>query len=108
MVQQHAMTKPTSTSDSMDVERWGSGPPIVFVHGGGAGGVANFQHQRPLAERWTMILPDRPGHGRTPPHGREDLETDAPPDRAFTGQWCPSRWAFLWWGRRALGSTTPS
>ena len=42
MVQQHAMTKPTSTSDSMDVERWGSGPPIVFVHGGGAGGVAIF------------------------------------------------------------------
>jgi pimeloyl-ACP methyl ester carboxylesterase len=25
-----------------------------------------------------MILPDRPGHGRTPPHGREDFETDAP------------------------------
>ena len=78
MVQQHAMTEPTSTDDSMYVERCGSGPPIVFVHGGGAGGVANFQHQRPLAERWTMILPDRPGHGRTPPHGREDLETDAP------------------------------
>jgi pimeloyl-ACP methyl ester carboxylesterase len=67
-----------SAHPPMYVERWGNGPALVLVHGGGAGGAANFQEQRPLAERWTLVLPDRPGHGRTPAHGRQDFETDAP------------------------------
>lgn len=76
------MTQPdtatTNTHLALHVERWGVGPGVVLVHGGGAGGAANFQQQRPLAERWTLVLPDRPGHGRTPLHGREDFATDAP------------------------------
>ena len=78
MAQEGETIEPVSAYPAMYVEQWGSGPPIVFVHGGGAGGAANFQQQRPLAERWTIILPDRPGHGRTPHYGPEDFETDAP------------------------------
>ncbi len=33
--------------------------------------------QRPLAQRWHLVLPDRPGHGQTPAEGREDFERDA-------------------------------
>jgi len=67
-----------SNNDSpLHIERWGSGPTVMLVHGGGAGGAANFQQQRPLAARWNLILPDRPGHGRTPLHGRSDFEVDA-------------------------------
>lgn len=74
----HAEPSAIAPRPPLHVERWGSGPPVVLVHGGGAGGVANFQQQRPLAARWTLLLPDRPGHGRTPLHGREDWATDAP------------------------------
>jgi pimeloyl-ACP methyl ester carboxylesterase len=62
----------------MYVEEWGTGPTVILVHGGGAGGAANFQQQKPLAEHWRLLLPDRPGHGRTPAYGREDFEKDAP------------------------------
>ena len=70
-----------STQDSapaLHVERWGSGPEIVMVHGGQPeGGSTAFAAQRPLAERWTLVLPDRPGHGQTPAAGPADFERDA-------------------------------
>ncbi|MEP7285814.1 MAG: alpha/beta hydrolase [Chloroflexota bacterium] len=63
----------------MYVEQWGTtGAKVVLVHGGGAGGAANFLHQKPLADRWTLLFPDRPGHGKTPANGRDDFEKDAP------------------------------
>ncbi len=55
----------------------GAGPNVVFVHGGADGGEAAFPAQLPLQARWTLVLPDRPGHGRTPAAGREDFERDA-------------------------------
>jgi len=55
----------------------GAGSSIIFVHGGADGGRAAFGAQVPLAERWRLILPDRPGHGRTPAQGRSDFERDA-------------------------------
>jgi pimeloyl-ACP methyl ester carboxylesterase len=33
--------------------------------------------QRPLAERWTLLVVDRPGYGSTAPVEREDFEVDA-------------------------------
>jgi pimeloyl-ACP methyl ester carboxylesterase len=54
----------------------------VLVHGGAqgseAGGERHFAAQRPLAERgWQLIVPDRPGHGRSPDPGRpDDAEAD--------------------------------
>ncbi len=62
---------------TMHVAVHGAGPHVVFVHGGADGGEAAFPAQLPLQERWTLVLPDRPGHGRTPAAGREDFERDA-------------------------------
>src|SRR5271165_4633819 len=68
---------------SIHVARWGhSGPRVVLVHGGAqgtpVGGESNFRAQQPLAqEGWQLIVPDRPGHGRSPDPGRpDDAEAD--------------------------------
>lgn len=68
---------------SIHITRWGdSGPRVILVHGGvqgsAAAGERNFSNQRVLAERgWQLIVPDRPGHGRSPDPGRpDDAEAD--------------------------------
>lgn len=58
------------------VHRWGSGPRIVFVHGAVLGGREAWRAQRPLTDRWTVLAPDRPGHGRSP-GDRSDFEPEA-------------------------------
>lgn len=64
-------------NDGTHVTRWGRSG-VVAVHGGTPGGGAEaFAAQRPLARRWQLVLPDRPGHGGTPAQGREDFERDA-------------------------------
>jgi pimeloyl-ACP methyl ester carboxylesterase len=70
--------------DEIYITRWGSGPPVVMVHGsaqgGPAGGAEQFGAQRPLVDHgWELVLPDRPGHGRSPSRGPEDLELDEAP-----------------------------
>jgi pimeloyl-ACP methyl ester carboxylesterase len=47
--------------------RMGRGPAIVLVHGLG-GQAKNFAYLplQELAERWTLVLPDRPGSGYSP------------------------------------------
>ena len=50
--------------------------PLVFVHGGGGQGVAFFGRgdghpgwlHHALAAGYAVYIPDRPGHGRNPPH----------------------------------------
>ena len=59
------------------VERVGAGPPVVFVHGAVLGRVA-WDEQRPLADRWTLHLVDRPGYGDSPSVERVDFAVDAP------------------------------
>jgi len=44
-----------------EVERIGSGEPIVFVHGG-APPENTWPEQRALAERWTVVIPTRRGY----------------------------------------------
>lgn len=68
---------------AIHVTRWGhSGPKVVMVHGGAqgslVGGDRHFSAQQRLAERgWQLIIPDRPGHGRSPAPGRpDDAEAD--------------------------------
>lgn len=62
----------------LDVERVGAGPPVVFVHGSVVGRERTWSEQRPLAERWTLILPNRPGFGASPQLERGDFEAEAP------------------------------
>ncbi len=65
--------------DGVHVTEWGDdGPSVLFIHGGTpGGGAAAFAAQEPLAERWHLYLPDRPGHGLTPKDGGEDFDRDA-------------------------------
>ena len=70
--------------DSIHITRWGgSGPRVVMVHGGAQGsraaGERNFAAQKPLAdEGWQLVVPDRPGHGKSPSPGRgDDADADA-------------------------------
>ena len=72
-----------SGATSIHITRWGdSGPRVVLVHGGAqgtaVGGETNFSNQRILAERgWQLIVPDRPGHGKSPdPNRPDDAEAD--------------------------------
>jgi pimeloyl-ACP methyl ester carboxylesterase len=60
----------------LHVHEWGSGPPVVLVHGSILGARYAFIEQRPLTARWTLRAPDRIGHGDSPP-GRSDFEVDA-------------------------------
>lgn len=75
--------EPALEPPRLHVTRWGeAGPRVIMVHGSAqgsrTGGDAHFSTQHRLAERgWRLLLPDRPGHGRTPAPGRgDDAEAD--------------------------------
>lgn len=62
----------------LHVTVWGDGEPAVFVHGSFGWGEETFKEQRPLADRYRLLLVDRRGFGRTPPRdGRVDFDEDA-------------------------------
>ena len=65
-------------SSALHVERFGSGPPVVLVHGSLLSGEYAFAQQRPLAERWTLIVPSRVGHRPGDDGVGNDYEVDAP------------------------------
>jgi pimeloyl-ACP methyl ester carboxylesterase len=58
--------------------RLGEGPPVLFIHGSVVGAELTWRKQLPLAKRWSLILPNRPGFGASPPLERGDFETEAP------------------------------
>jgi pimeloyl-ACP methyl ester carboxylesterase len=62
----------------LSVERIGHGPPILFVHGDIVGPSLTWRKQGELAERWTLIIPSRPGFGASPPLERNDFQVEAP------------------------------
>lgn len=55
----------------------GSGPRVVLVHGSVMGADLAWGAQAPLAERWTLVKPNRRGYGGSPPAEGEDFERDA-------------------------------
>jgi pimeloyl-ACP methyl ester carboxylesterase len=68
---------------TIHITRWGTtGPKIVLIHGGAQGnkyfgGDRHFVMQQRLGERgYQLVVPDRPGHGRSPYPGRPD-DSDA-------------------------------
>jgi pimeloyl-ACP methyl ester carboxylesterase len=50
---------------------------IVFVHGSVVGGRGTWAGQRPLADRFELVVLERPGFPPNPPAGRVDFESDA-------------------------------
>src|SRR6266550_526792 len=72
-----AAGSPASAGD-LEVTRLGSGPGILFVHGSVVGAQRTWRHQLALAERYSLILPNRPGFGSSAPLERGDFEAEAP------------------------------
>jgi pimeloyl-ACP methyl ester carboxylesterase len=62
----------------LDVERLGSGAPVVLLHGSIVDASRTWRCQRELAQRWTLVIPNRPGFGASPPLARGDFEREAP------------------------------
>lgn len=62
----------------LDVAHHGTGPRVVLVHGSVVGAERTWRRQTPLAERWTLVLPNRPGFAASPPLARGDFEAEAP------------------------------
>lgn len=52
----------------------GSGPPLVFLHGGGANSTGWFQQIDFFRKRYTCICVDNRGFGRSYPTDRRTLE----------------------------------
>jgi pimeloyl-ACP methyl ester carboxylesterase len=50
----------------VDLRRDGNGPPLLYLHGAGAGGRWLAFEER-LAERFDVLAPTHPGHGGSPP-----------------------------------------
>jgi pimeloyl-ACP methyl ester carboxylesterase len=61
----------------MHVERLGSGPRLVLVHGSVAPGWLTWNAQKPLAERFELIVPIRSGYPPNPPLEAIDFEVQA-------------------------------
>jgi pimeloyl-ACP methyl ester carboxylesterase len=61
---------------ALDVQRLGSGPPLVLVHGG-VGRDHTWTRQAPLAQSFTLLLPARRGYPPNDPVDRQDFELDA-------------------------------
>jgi len=59
------------------VDRFGTGPRVVLVHGAMTTGAATWKCQRPLGERWTLVTPSRRGFVPNPPAEESDFEVDA-------------------------------
>ena len=60
------------------VEKWGTGTPVVLVHGSLATGTDEWQVQRPLADQgFQLVVFDRRGYGRNAASAGEDFLRDA-------------------------------
>ena len=66
------------SAKDLDVRRLGSGPPVVLVHGSVVGAERTWRRQLELAREWSLIVPNRPGFGASPPLARGDFELEAP------------------------------
>jgi acyl transferase domain-containing protein/pimeloyl-ACP methyl ester carboxylesterase len=60
----------------MHIVEYGTGEPIVFVHGGVFGGVDAWQSQVSLAQRWRLVIVSRLNYGRSATSDREDYRDD--------------------------------
>jgi pimeloyl-ACP methyl ester carboxylesterase len=61
----------------LHVQECGSGPAVLLLHADVATGTTGWARQRPLTQRWRLIVPDRPGYGRSGPVDRVDFEHES-------------------------------
>jgi pimeloyl-ACP methyl ester carboxylesterase len=61
----------------MHVERLGSGPRLVLVHGSVAPGWLTWNAQKPLADRFELVVPIRSGYPPNAPLDEIDFEVQA-------------------------------
>jgi hypothetical protein len=61
----------------MHVEIVGRGPRLVLVHGSVTPGWVTWNGQKPLASRFTLVVPTRTGYPPNPPLERLDFEEQA-------------------------------
>ena len=66
----------SGASEPLVVQRSGSGPPVVLVHGG-MPARTTWERQRDLESRWSLIVPHRRGFFPSPAASRQDLFVDA-------------------------------
>ena len=66
------------TVADLDVRTLGDGPRVVFVHGSIVDAQRTWSHQLELAERFTLVIPNRPGFAGSPPLPRGDSAAEAP------------------------------
>jgi pimeloyl-ACP methyl ester carboxylesterase len=61
----------------LEIITWGAGDSVLLVHGSLLDGPSTWVHQRPLAERWELLVLQRRGFGASPSTDGEDFEHDA-------------------------------
>ena len=57
-------------------ESYGTGDPVLLIHGSGSWGVDTFGAQRTLADEFRLIIMDRRGYGQSPPAESMGWQTD--------------------------------
>jgi pimeloyl-ACP methyl ester carboxylesterase len=71
-------TMDTLARTDLHVEAWGSGTPVVLVHGSLATSAEEWDAQRPLGDQgFRLLVPDRRGYGHSPMAAGEDFLRDA-------------------------------
>jgi pimeloyl-ACP methyl ester carboxylesterase len=79
----HALSNEDALALPINLTHWGqSNSRMVIIHGGVqgnlGGGPTTFAKQEALAQQgWHLILPDRPGFGKSPSRGPDNMEADA-------------------------------
>ncbi len=61
----------------LHIVEWGTGAPVVMVHGSFGWGEDTFGKQRPLSEHYRLMLVDRRGFGKSRSAERVDFDSDA-------------------------------
>src|SRR5579863_523103 len=77
-------------ADGVAVDEAGAGEPVLLVHGTVVGGKATWRMQRPLADRWRLLVMERRGYAPSPPVDREDYDRDTADVAAVLGDHGPA------------------
>jgi pimeloyl-ACP methyl ester carboxylesterase len=79
-----------SMAAGVAVDKVGAGEPVLLVHGTVISGKATWRMQRPLADRWRLLVMERRGYAPSPPGDREDYDRDTEDVVAVLGDYGPA------------------